>query len=765
MSRSPRTARCALPVVLAFIPALAAAFTPGNILVSGGFSNRVIREYTTAGALVQEIPVPAHPSGEQLRDLVLDEGGVLHVYHGTFSPLLRGYTGSWSQVHTLPGWSTVNNISYGGIAATAGFVFVTDMDTFGNPEQGIVRFDTNAGFAAVRFAEAEEYIDLTIGLDCRLYALRSNSVSTQTVDVFDPITMASLGSVVLSIGGSPMDLRAIAVAADGEVFAGAWDRNIYRFDAGGALLDSLATGGLLSDINLDADGDIVAAQWLGELVLTDTSLASFTTFDPGLSNFFVAWVDGEQPPSCASCARSKDLTAGQWELVSLPCDVGAGDTLEEVFGDDLEPLDFATTWAAFQRDEAAGAYVWLNLTDPLNEGEGYWIITLDPGQSLTVEGDGNGVIDVPLFSDVADGVQNMVGHPFDIDVCWADVQVVDGASVLSLDQADPLIGPLRACDLVPPDPSCVMSRVAHTWNGSAYDAFDGVTSGMQGSLEPMDGLWVKAFKPGIALRIPQTPGSGCTFCFPQPAADAGPDTTLCLGDTATLGTAAQPGHTYSWSPGGATTAQIDVAPPQTTIYTRTVTTLCRSAQDLVAVVVDDGSGSACSGGVRSFAAAPPVAAASLDARSQGNDPRNWTVRLVAESGKMRDAGNVLGQAPDARDGFDYHDLKEQPPFGERYLSIVFPHGDWQEHSGDYTSDFHAPHPPRQGEWHFDVIAGELRAPVTLRWAGEGMPLRGMFLIDRGTGQRIRVQPFGSYTFDMGTGGRRSFLWMHGQKPR
>jgi extracellular elastinolytic metalloproteinase len=79
-------------------------------------------------------------------------------------------------------------------------------------------------------------------------------------------------------------------------------------------------------------------------------------------------------------------------------------------------------------------------------------------------------------------------------------------------------------------------------------------------------------------------------CSPQPIADAGPNQVICVGGSATIGTPAQAGNTYSWSPGGQTTAQITVSPAVTTTYTLTATTSCGSTTDTVTVVVDDGSG-------------------------------------------------------------------------------------------------------------------------------------------------------------------------------
>jgi extracellular elastinolytic metalloproteinase len=83
--------------------------------------------------------------------------------------------------------------------------------------------------------------------------------------------------------------------------------------------------------------------------------------------------------------------------------------------------------------------------------------------------------------------------------------------------------------------------------------------------------------------------SSCS-CSPAPVANAGPDQSICTGQSVTLGTAAQPGTTYSWSPGGATTAQISVAPTATTTYTVTATTSCGSASDSAVVTVSGGGG-------------------------------------------------------------------------------------------------------------------------------------------------------------------------------
>ncbi|MBN4066147.1 SprB repeat-containing protein, partial [Candidatus Amoebophilus asiaticus] len=72
---------------------------------------------------------------------------------------------------------------------------------------------------------------------------------------------------------------------------------------------------------------------------------------------------------------------------------------------------------------------------------------------------------------------------------------------------------------------------------------------------------------------------------PLPVPNAGPDTTICEGETVTI--SASGGGTYSWSPGGATTSSITVSPTSTTIYIVTVTSAASCSQtDTVTVTVN-----------------------------------------------------------------------------------------------------------------------------------------------------------------------------------
>jgi hypothetical protein len=296
-------ARVAAGVSLGLIAhvASAAPLTAGNLIASvneftgSSTAPTYVAEYTVAGTRVQtlaNVPPPgggAGPTTEQARDLVLGPGNVVAVYNGTFDPNLAQLdltAVTWNQ-QTFPGWSTVNNISYGGLAKSGQYIYASDMVTFGvgDTPQGVVRFDTLGG-PTVRFAETTEPIDIYVSPDNVLYTLGGGGVQK-----FDPITMALLGSVPISFG----DARAIGVAADGTIFIANWGGQIGRFNQAGTLIDNLTPGGNFADIDIDPTGKIaLGTAFSGEIVLTDLSLDAATRFRATDSTsggeVFVAWV-------------------------------------------------------------------------------------------------------------------------------------------------------------------------------------------------------------------------------------------------------------------------------------------------------------------------------------------------------------------------------------------------------------------------------------------------------------------------------------------
>lgn len=239
-----------------------------NILVTD-FDGGTLSEFTRDGSLVRQVAIPSMDSG--LRDVVQGSDGQVHMFNGTFNPSLTSFNPNTGQFQhrTVPGWSTVNNLSYGGIAIVGSQVFVTDMTTgSGGEATGFVRFDLNTG-TTQRFA-APEFDDLTLGLDGLLYA------SAGYAAVYDPSTMTFLRDVTLQ---GATDVRGIAVDADGFIYAASWEGRVSKHDATGLLIDSLFVGNSLTDIDLNADGELVIGSRFGDVYLTDRSLAGSQSFN------------------------------------------------------------------------------------------------------------------------------------------------------------------------------------------------------------------------------------------------------------------------------------------------------------------------------------------------------------------------------------------------------------------------------------------------------------------------------------------------------
>src|SRR5437762_1901022 len=100
-------------------------------------SGSVLEELTPSGVLVRSVSIPIAGGTEYARDLAVT-GNQVRVYNGTFSPQLSTYdgaSGAWTSTTGPVGWSTVNNVSYGGLAVLGGFGFATDMNTFGGPDK------------------------------------------------------------------------------------------------------------------------------------------------------------------------------------------------------------------------------------------------------------------------------------------------------------------------------------------------------------------------------------------------------------------------------------------------------------------------------------------------------------------------------------------------------------------------------------------------------------------------------------------------------
>jgi uncharacterized protein (DUF2141 family) len=279
------------------------AFDPLNLLVA---TNNTLREYTTAGALVQSFDVPypgGRPVTESARDATVGQDGQAYVYNGTFSPYLSALNpvaGTWTHT-TYPGWSTVNNGSYGGVGRYQQYVFASDMFTAGAPERGIIRFNTADG-TAQRFADTIDFTYLTVGLDGQVYGLTGYQV-----EIYNPNTLALVGTVTLP---DYPDARGVAVDESGYIFTSDWDGYVHQYDASGHLINSFNTNPLntilpgainnLMNLDVSATGKLVIGTRFGDVIQTNESFADPTVFHTNTDashDVFVVFVNPNPGPT------------------------------------------------------------------------------------------------------------------------------------------------------------------------------------------------------------------------------------------------------------------------------------------------------------------------------------------------------------------------------------------------------------------------------------------------------------------------------------
>ncbi len=295
-----------------------ASFTPGDILVSSttDLQTSILREYTPTGTLVQTFSVPIAPGGDAYaRGIATDAAGNVQIYNGTFSPYLTTLnpagSGSFSN-HTFSGWSTVNDIYFGGVVVNGNYAYATDMATAdpGGSPNGIVRFDLT-NFSATRFASGPangsgDYTMVGLGLNGKLYApWPGGSPVGDNIDVINPVTMTKT-TITL-----PFLFQVSGVTADsaGNIYAvGALgDGHIYKLDSNGNVLAEISTGFTgLTGLEISNSGQLLTASNGGEVILTNTSFSQLTSFSVGSQiTTFDAFVT---PPTVPSVPEPASLT-------------------------------------------------------------------------------------------------------------------------------------------------------------------------------------------------------------------------------------------------------------------------------------------------------------------------------------------------------------------------------------------------------------------------------------------------------------------------
>ena len=261
-------------------------------------------EVTRAGEYVETIPIMVdtdtnptdlHDAKEDARDVVVDDQGRVFVFNGTSTgtgpadvvrlSVFDSVNGTWDHYAGPTGWSAwesnMSSPAFGALALFGDFVFSSDTVRSGD-EKGIIRFDMSDNFSSQRFADTESYIDLSLGLDGKLYGLR---LDFKTVDVFDPATPG------LDVVGGPITLdtlegttRIVSIVADGSgnIFGVETFGDIHEFDPATGLSQQqldVTPSFEVTDIDIEEDGTLIGASQAQRLLFADTSLVSFSIID------------------------------------------------------------------------------------------------------------------------------------------------------------------------------------------------------------------------------------------------------------------------------------------------------------------------------------------------------------------------------------------------------------------------------------------------------------------------------------------------------
>ncbi len=163
-----------------------------------------------------------------------------------------------------------------------------------------------------------------------------------------------------------------------------------------------------------------------------------------------------------------------------------------------------------------------------------------------------------------------------------------------------------------------------------------------------------------------------------------------------------------------------------------------------------------SDGVR-LAITPTASIGSLSkTNAERADAIDWALGITATSDFLSDRIGRLGVADDATEVRDKHDFLE-PPFPGDFISVRFPHTDWDRLAGYYKTDFRPSFD--DGEvWSFEVTTTLENKTVQLDFTDlPSLPARfEVVLVDKATLRQIDIRQSATYSFIQKDGEAREF---------
>ncbi len=452
------------------------------------------------------------------------------------------------------------------------------------------------------------------------------------------------------------------------------------------------------------------------------------------------------------------LVNNRWSMVGLS-KASPSKTVEAIFASttpsSLAAGTYNIQWGVYRRDENTDSYVLMALSDVMEQGKGYWVFQAT-GSDLEFAPDGAdtsvidqaadpncpstlGCFEIDLVE--GDGKYNLISHPLINDVNWNNIRIV--------------VNGIQICDPSQASAGNIVEDTFWNYTGSNYDSFSTTIPIPDGGVfEAYKGYWVKTLSASVGkdvkLLIPKGPVSDSPTCTATPI----PVPIISSFEAQSV---PEDSHAISWLRMTNTNqvAQDDNG--------GVIPSLPRKLHE---PAIDLNKGNRLPWWLSWIG----VAEAAEDTTVQTGE---WWVRLQAmsdEDGGMVDQYNYLGWYNDSEDGKDRRDLKELPPFGSPYLTIVFRHDDWLEDSGDYSTDLRKRKYWRKAEeWDFIVKSDKVGRKVTLSWEGYNRHRRfyRMRLVDVESGKTVRTSKLNkllTYTFTTKSNEHR-FKWVQLERPK
>ncbi len=176
---------------------------------------------------------------------------------------------------------------------------------------------------------------------------------------------------------------------------------------------------------------------------------------------------------------SYELPSGKWRLISLPLDPLESNSVNDVFGDDIN-ANYGTDWLMYGYDPVSNTYQAKEINGTLLHGTGYWILQIT-GETVQLDMPVNSIESktAPLIAPTeGDEYQwNLVGHPLSVTKKFSDLKIKTSFGVCAIEGCNPVKAKLQ---------KIFQNEIWRMSQGDAevYEKVSGDTT-----LNPWDGFW------------------------------------------------------------------------------------------------------------------------------------------------------------------------------------------------------------------------------------------------------------------------------------